>query len=100
MRRIPQPRKTRRAHRAPVDQAAPLFGLLLTFRDTALYLGVSETRLREVRELAGEGFPSPVKLPGDNPLDLYRREDIESWVRSLRPVERQRAGVPAQGAAA
>jgi hypothetical protein len=91
-------RRSRRA--APVVEAPRAFGLLLTFRESALYLGVSETRLRAVRELLGDLFPAPVKLPGENPLDLYRREDVETWVRSLRPVERQRTGIRAGGAAA
>jgi hypothetical protein len=90
---LPSARRPRRA--APVAEAPRAFGLLLTFREAALYLGVSETRLRDVRELAGAAFPAPVQLPGANPLDLYRREDVEAWVRSLRPVERQRSGVRA-----
>ena len=79
------------------------FGLLLTFRATAAYLGLSETRLREVRHILDDDdqdvaprFPMPVRLPGTNPLELYRRTDIDEWVRILSPVERQRAGALAQ----
>ncbi len=96
MPRIPHPRKTRRIRSAPVDQVVRQFGQLLTFREAAAYLGVGETRLREVREILGDDFPPPVRLPGANPLDMYRREDLAGWVRGLRPVERQRASVPAQ----
>jgi hypothetical protein len=86
----------RQRQSAAVDRLSKHFGLLLTVRDSALYLGVGETRLRAIRAL-DETFPAPRQLPGPNAEERYLIEDLEAWARSLRPVERLRHGMPAAG---
>lgn len=81
------------------DVAQDRFGLALTFRALALYIGVSEAKLRQIRAFSEDHadetpFPRPVVFPGTVD-ELYRREDAEAYVRALRPVERQRAGIRA-----
>jgi hypothetical protein len=83
----------------PAEPPKERFGLLLTFRAASRLVGVSETVLREARDLTWEQegqplFPLPVQLPGISRNELYRREDIEEWVRALQPEAR------AKGAAA
>jgi hypothetical protein len=83
--------------RSPARRAASTtrllkhFGLLLTIRDSALYLGVGETRFREIRALDAS-FPQPRQLPGPNAEERYLVDDLEAWAASLRPVEKQRCG--------
>jgi predicted DNA-binding transcriptional regulator AlpA len=61
----------------PFDPAAQLF----IVKNAATFLGFSRARFYELRET--EGFPAPVKLPGANADPMYRREDLEAWVRKL-----------------
>jgi predicted DNA-binding transcriptional regulator AlpA len=61
----------------PYDPAAQLF----IVKNAALFLGFSRARFYELRET--DGFPAPVQLPGPNADPMYRREDLEAWVRGL-----------------
>jgi hypothetical protein len=88
----PRPPRKGRARARVVIYAAPVhFGLMLTQAEAATYMGLSLTRFAQVRDL-DEHFPDPVALDGPpNALPQYRREDIDTYVRALRPVERARA---------
>jgi predicted DNA-binding transcriptional regulator AlpA len=65
----------------PYDPAAQLF----IVKNAALFLGFSRARFYQLRATAG--FPAPVQLPGPNADPMYRREDLEAWVRSLAAKE-------------
>lgn len=66
------------------------FGLLLSSKRAALYLGVSTSEFQLLRH--AEGFPAPVPVPGrgaDSVTRRYRREDLRDWTRSLKAEGRQ-----------
>lgn len=59
---------------------------LLSTRNAAAYVGLSQSRFYEVRKLDAR-FPKPVRLPGDHSEPLYRKADLQAWLRELPPVE-------------
>ncbi len=62
------------------------YGLLLTARTGANYLGISRSTFYEVSR--AEGFPAPVEVPGETGL-RWRREELRAWVRSLPSRSRE-----------
>jgi predicted DNA-binding transcriptional regulator AlpA len=90
-RRNEQRRTSLAANRAePVPSASvvgPPPGKALLSRDDLRALGVPWSRSRLYKVIAAGRFPRPVAT-GPNVYDrkLWRRQDVERWLRQLRPV--------------
>jgi predicted DNA-binding transcriptional regulator AlpA len=72
---------------APVATTAPPLGKELLSRADLVALGVPWSRAHLYRVIAAGRFPRPVSTgPGLYDRKLWRRRDVEAWLRQLRPA--------------
>lgn len=65
----------------PYEPTALLFNVGHAVR----FLGVGDSKFRELAR-TDPRFPRAIPVPGSD-MKVYRREDLEAYVRSLKPVE-------------